>query len=156
VEDQYFNATQDVSKFGKMGAIEINGKRLKQATGLKAYTEFNPVASDDARISWMVQIGVISKDELGRVALMNLDNTYEEARAISAVQDYLDNLTESDRLRFSLYDTGASTRVHAQRVVQATKNLVSKRDGTTDEELLNKIVSVAKKAIWVFQPRISA
>ena len=136
-----------------MGAIEINGKRLKQATGLKAYTEFNPVASDDARISWMVQIGVISKDELGRLALMNLDNTDEEARAISAVQDYLDNLTESDRLRFSLYDTGASTRVHAQRVVQATKNLVSKRDGTVNEELLNKIRFRSKKGDMVISTK---
>lgn len=135
--DQYLNATTDVSKFGKMGAIEINGKKLKQATGLKDYSEFNPIASDDARISWMVQIGVVSKDELGRIALMNLDN--DGARAVSAVKEYLDKLPEKDRLRFSLYDTGASTQVHAERIVAATKNLVSKRNGDVNEDLLNKI-----------------
>lgn len=135
--DQYLNATRDVSKFGKMGAIEINGKKLKQATGLKSYSEFNPVASDDARISWMVQIGIVSKDELGRIALMNLDN--DGTRAINAVQDYLDKLPLAERERFSLYSTGASTRVHAERVVAATKNLVSKRNGDVNDELLSKI-----------------
>ena len=135
--DQYLNATTDVSKFGKMGAIEINGKKLKQAMGLKDYSEFNPIASDDARISWMVQIGIVSKDELGRIALMNLDN--DGTRAVAAVREYLNKLPEKDRLRFSLYDTGASTQVHAERVVAATKNLVSKRDGDINDNLLNKI-----------------
>jgi hypothetical protein len=135
--DQYLNATTDVSKFGKMGAIEINGKKLKQAMGLKDYSEFNPIASDDARISWMVQIGIVSKDELGRIALMNLDN--DGTRAVAAVREYLNKLPEKDRLRFSLYDTGASTQVHAERVVAATKNLVSKRDGNINDNLLNKI-----------------
>lgn len=135
--DQYLNATTDVSKFGKVGAIEINGKKLKQSTGLKDYSEFNPVASDESRISWMVQIGIVSRDDLGRIALMNLDN--EGKRAVDAVQEYLDKLPLKERSKFSLYDTGASTRVHAERVVQATKNLVSKRNGDINDDLLNKI-----------------
>lgn len=135
--DQYYNATNDASKFGKMGAIEVNGKKLKQATGLKAYTEFNPIASEESRIGWMVQLGVISNDELGRIALMNLDN--DGSRAIAAVRDYLDKLPAKERDRFSLYDTGASTQVHAERVVQATKNLVAKRNGDINDDLLNKI-----------------
>ncbi len=137
--DQYLNATTDVSKFGKMGAIEVNGKKLKQATGLKDYSEFSPIASDESRISWMVQIGVVSNDDLGRLALMNLRNTPDETVAINTVQEFLDRLPLKERERFSLYSTGASTRVHAERVVQATKNLVSKRDGTINEDLLNKI-----------------
>jgi hypothetical protein len=137
--DQYLNATRDASMFGKMGAIEVNGKKLKQATGIRDYSEFNPVASEESRISWMVQIGVVSKDELGRLALMNLRNTPDEAVAINTVQEFLDRLPLKERERFSLYSTGASTRVHAERVVQATKNLVSKRDGTINEDLLNKI-----------------
>jgi hypothetical protein len=137
--DQYFNATRDVSKFGKMGAIEVNGQKLKQATGLKAYSEFNPIASDDARISWMVQIGIISQDDLGRIALMNLDNSDDQARAVAAVRDYLDSLPLKERDRFSLYSTNASTTVHAERVVAATKNLVSKRNGQVNDELLSKI-----------------
>ena len=137
--DQYLNATRDASMFGKMGAIEINGKKLKQATGIRDYSEFNPVASEESRISWMVQIGVVSKDELGRLALMNLTNTPDEARAIAAVREFLDRLPAKERERFSLYSTGASTQVHAERVVQATKNLVSKRNGQINEDLLNKI-----------------
>jgi len=135
--DQYLNATTDVSKFGKMGAIVVDNKKLKQATGLKAYGEFNPVATDEDRIGWLVQIGIIAKDDLGRIALMNLDN--DGKRAIDAVQEYLDSLPVKDRERFSLYSTGASTRVHAERVVAATKNLVSKRNGEINDDLLNKI-----------------
>jgi hypothetical protein len=135
--DQYLNATTDVSKFGKMGAIIVNKKKLKQVEGLKGYGEFNPVATEEDRIGWLVQIGVISKDELGRIALMNLDN--DGTRAVAAVREYLDKLPAKDRERFSLYSTGASTQVHAERVVEATKNLVSKRNGEINDDLLNKI-----------------
>jgi hypothetical protein len=137
--DQYLNATADVSRFGKMGAIEVNGQKLKQATGIRDYSEFNPIASENARISWMVQIGIISNDELGRLALINLDNTADETRAVTAVREFLDKLSLNERERFSLYSTGASTQVHAERVVAATKNLVSKRNGEVNENLLNKI-----------------
>ena len=135
--DQYLNATNDVSKFGQMGAIEINGVKYKQAVGQKSYTEFNPIANQQSKIGWLVQIGVTANDELGRIALLNLDN--DGTNAIKAVREYLDRLPEADRLRFQLYETGASTQTHAEAVVKATKNLLSKRNGDLNEELVNKI-----------------
>jgi hypothetical protein len=135
--DQYLNATNDVSKFGQMGAIEINGVKYKQAIGQKSYTEFNPIANQQSKIGWLVQIGVTANDELGRIALLNLDN--DGTKAIKAVREYLDKLPKSDLLRFQLYETGASTQTHAESVVKAVKNLLSKRNGDLNEELVNKI-----------------
>jgi hypothetical protein len=135
--DQYLNATNDVSKFGKVGAIEINGVKYKQVTGQKTFTEFNPIANQQSKIGWLTQIAITANDDLGRIALLNLDN--DGTQAIKAVREYLDRLPETDRLRFQLYQTGASTQTHAESVVKAVKNLLSKRNGDLNEDLVNKI-----------------
>ena len=135
--DQYVNATNDVSRFGQMGAIEINGAKYKQAHGRNSYTEINPVANEQSRISWLVQLGITANDDLAKIAVMNLDN--KEA-AITAMRNYLDNLSPAERGRFSLYSTpGASTQIHAERSYDAVKTLFSKRDGNINDELLSKV-----------------
>jgi hypothetical protein len=101
--------------YGKMAAVEIDGVAYKQAIGDSAFTQFNPVANQQNRISWLVQLGVSSTDELAQIAVKHLD---DEPKALAAMQEYLRNLTPLQRNRFQLYDesVGGNINVHAKNV----------------------------------------
>lgn len=139
--DQYLAATDDVARFGQMGAIEIDGVAYKQATGQQAFTEFNPVANEQARVSWLVQLGITSNDDLANIAVRYLD---DEPAALNAMTEYLQKLPQSERERFQLYFTGATERVHAKKAYDAVRNLYSKRNGQINTELLGKVRYVDK------------
>ena len=135
--DQYVNATNDVARFGKMGAVEINGVAYKQAIGEKGFTQFNPVANQASRISWLVQLGVTSNDDLAKIAVANLDK--EPEVAIKAIKDYLGSLSEKELGRFQLYEAGGNIDIHARKAYDAVRNLYSKRNGEVNLDLLNKV-----------------
>ena len=136
--DQYLVATNDAAQFGKMAGIEIDGVAYKQAMGDSAFTQFNPVANQQNRISWLVQLGVTSNDDLAKIAVANLDN---EPKALEAMRDYLRNLSPKERARFQLYDesVGGNINVHAKKAYDAVRNLYSKRNGEVNLDLLNKV-----------------
>jgi hypothetical protein len=136
--DQYIQATDDVAKYGKMAAIEIDGVAYRQALGESGFTEFNPVANQQNRISWLVQLGVSSTDDLAQIAVKYLD---DEAKALQEMRAYLANLTEAQRSRFQLYDTsvGGNTTLHAKKAYDAVRNLYSKRNGEINMDLLGKV-----------------
>jgi hypothetical protein len=136
--DQYLVATNDVAQFGKMAGIEIDGVAYKQSMGDKAFTQFNPVANQQSRISWLVQLGVTSTDDLAKIAVANLDN---EPKALEAMREYLRNLPAKERARFQLYDesVGGNINVHAKKAYDAVRNLYSKRNGDINMDLLNKV-----------------
>jgi hypothetical protein len=135
--DQYVNATNDVARFGQMGAITINDVEYRQVYGRDVYAEFNPVANEQSRISWLVQLGITANDDLAKIAVMNLN---DREAAIIAMRNYLDNLSPVERGRFSLYSTpGATTQIHAERAYDAVKTLFSKRNGDINDELLSKV-----------------
>ena len=135
--DQYLSATNDVAKFGKMGAIEIDGVAYKQAVGEKGFTQFNPVANQASRISWLVQLGVTTNDDLAKIAVVNLDK--EPEIAIRAMKDYLGSLSEKELGRFQLYEAGGNIDIHARKAYDAVRNLYSKRNGEVNLDLLNKV-----------------
>ena len=136
--DQYIQATDDVAKYGKMGAVEINGVAYRQAIGESGFTEFNPVANQQNRISWLVQLGVTSTDDLAQIAVKYLD---DETRALAEMRAYLSNLTEAELKRFQLYDesVGGNTSLHAKKAYDAVRNLYSKRNGEINMDLLGKV-----------------
>jgi hypothetical protein len=142
--DQYLVATNDAAQFGKMAAIEIDGVAYKQAMGDKAFTEFNPVANQQSRISWLVQLGVTSNDDLAKIAVQNLD---DEPKALEAMREYLRNLSPKERARFQLYDesVGGNINVHAKKAYDAVRNLYSKRNGDINMDLLDKVRFVDRK-----------
>lgn len=149
--DQYLNVTNDASKFGKMGAIDINGVKYKQSVGDKSFTQFSPTANKQSRIGWLVQLGITSNDSLAKVALENLDIAAKgqagRTEAINRIAKYLDDLSETERGRFSLYANGLTTQQHAERVLDTVMNLYSKYDGTLNKDLWNKVVKVNKDGI---------
>jgi hypothetical protein len=146
--DQYVQAVDDVSKYGKMAAIEIDGVAYKQAMGDSAFTEFNPVANQQNRISWLTQIGISSTDDLARIAIKNLD---DEQKALAAMREYLQNLTPAQRNRFQLYDesVGGNINVHAKKAYDAVRNLYSKRNGDINMDLLSKVRTIGDNGEYV-------
>ena len=136
--DQYLQATDDVARYGKMAAVEIDGVAYRQALGESGFTEFNPVANQQNRISWLVQLGVTSTDDLARIAVKHLD---DETRALQEMRTYLLNLTEAELKRFQLYDAsvGGNIEVHAKKAYDAVRNLYSKRNGEINMDLLGKV-----------------
>ena len=138
---RYWNVNDDVSRFGKMDAITIDGMAYKRSVGDKSFTNFNPVANDQAKVSWLFQIGVMTQDELGRIAVRNLDN---EQVAIDEMFKYLKNLPQRDRDRFQLYFKGGDERVHAQRAYLAVRTLFSKQNGDLNTDLWKRVVKTDK------------
>ena len=140
--DQYLNVSNDVSRFGKMGAIEVDGVKYKASTNGEAYTDFNPVANKQSRISWLVQLGITSNDYLAKIAVKNLD---KPEIAIAEMTKYLDELPTVLRNRFqSMSAKGVTSQQHAERAFQAVQNLYSKADGTLNTDLWNKVARLDK------------
>ena len=138
---RYVTVNSDVSRFGKMEAINIDGRAYKRSVGDKAFTNFNPVANEQAKVSWLFQIGVMTNDDLGRIAVKHMNN---EKTAIEEMTKYLKSLPERDRNRFQLYSKDADEAVHAQRAYLAARTLFTKRNGDLNEDLWNKVVKTDK------------
>jgi hypothetical protein len=134
---RYQNIADDVSRFGKMEAITIDGKAYKRSMGDIDFSNFNPVANEQAKVSWLFQLGVMANDEIGRIAFKNLNN---EQKGIDEIFLYLKSLPQRDRDRFQLYFKGEDEYTHAQRAFLAAYGLLTKADGKLNEELWSKIV----------------
>lgn len=135
---RYQNIADDVSRFGKMEAINIDGKAYKRSMGDIPFTNFSPVANEQAKVSWLFQLGVMANDEIGRIAFKNLN---DEEKGITEIFNYLKSLPKRDRDRFQLYyKAGEDEYTHAQRAFLAAYGLLTKADGKLNEDLWSKIV----------------
>ena len=141
--DQYLSAANDVAKYGKMAPIEINGAKYVQATGEKAFTNFNPIASEQSRMSWLIQLGITSNDSLAKIAVKHLD---DEETALKEMAKYLSKLSPAELNRFELYSEGlgGNISVHAKKAYDAVRNLYSKRNGDINKDLLAKVRKIDK------------
>jgi hypothetical protein len=120
-----------------MDAIIINDKAYKRSMGDIPFTNFNPVANEQAMVSWLFQIGVMANDDLARIAIKHLD---DEDMAISEMFKYLKSLPQRDKDKFQLYFKGADEYTHAQRAFLAVNTLFSRADGKLNEDLWNMVV----------------
>ena len=135
--DQFMAATDDVERFGEMAAITYDGVKYTQTYGKKQFGMFSPVASTEARLGWLVQISRIANDEIGSIAVANLN---DEKIAIDKIAEYLSKLTPAQRERFQLYSVpGETVQTHAKRAFDATRNLLAKENGEINQDLLGKI-----------------
>jgi hypothetical protein len=133
---RYQNIADDVNRFGKMDAVRIDGKAYERSLGDVSFTNFNPVANEQARVSWLFQLGVMANDDLGRIAIKHLEN---EKKAIDEMFKYLKSLPQRDRDKFQLYFKGADEYTHAQRAYLAVHNLFARADGNLNRDLLSKV-----------------
>jgi hypothetical protein len=136
--DYSTQASTDASRYGTLRALEYDGKKYKQAGG--TFTDYSPVANDQARLGWLVKLALHSGDELDSILIKNLDN---KELAIKELTNYLDN-NPALRARFQLYseNIGATSYQHAERAYADVLNTFSKADGTLNKELWNKVRKV--------------
>ena len=133
--DYSVQASVDASRYGSLRALEYDGVKYKQAGG--TFTDYSPVANDQARLGWLVKLALHSNDELDSILIKNLDN---RAKAIDELSTYLTN-NPAVRDRFQMYseNIGATTYQHAERAYDDVLNTFAKADGTLNKELWNKI-----------------
>lgn len=136
--DQYLKVTDDVSKYGKSAALDVNGKAYKQKNGT-AFVTTNPMMSEEARIGWLTKLGMFGSSDLRRKTIENLSDGIDREDAIANIRNYLDSLPEKDLNRFQLYQTDATTADHAAALYDDTRLYFSKKDGNLNNDLLNKV-----------------
>lgn len=132
--DYSIQASNDTKQYGKLRAIEYDGVAYKQ-TG-SAFADFNPVATDRARLGWLVKIAIHTNDEIDSVLLKHLN---DPKRAIDDLVKYLD---ENPKLaeRFQSISGGLVTKQeHARRAYLDLLNTFSKKDGKLNEDLWRKV-----------------
>jgi hypothetical protein len=119
--DYSIQASNDAKQYGKLRALEYDGKKYKQSGG--SFVDFNPVASDQARLGWL---------------LKHLD---DKERSIQDLVDYLKANPElKARFQSMAGDTPlATTYQHAERAYLDTLNTFSKGDGTLNVDLWKKV-----------------
>ena len=132
--DYSIQVSNDTKQYGRLRAIEYNGEKLKQSGS--SFVDFNPVATDRARLGWLVKIALHTNDEVDSVLLKHLDN---KERAINDLVEYFDKnpgLAE----RFQSISGGIATkREHAERAYLDVLNTFSKADGKLNKDLWLKI-----------------
>ena len=140
---QYMNVNKDVSTYGaKMGPIEVDEIAYKQATGT-SFSNLNPIATQENRVSWMFTITAHANSDLGALAIKYMDPKMPRGEAIKRIRQYLDGLPAKDRARFRLYTVpGESTQTHATAIYDSVRPYFSKRNGDLNTELLGKIRTI--------------
>jgi hypothetical protein len=132
--DYSIQVSNDAKQYGRLGAIEYDGIAYKQSGS--SFEDFNPVASDKARLGWLVKIALHTSDEVDSILLKNLD---KKDIAIQNLTDYLE-ATPALRNRFQSMSGGiATTREHAERAYIDVLNTFSKKNGKLNEDLWRKV-----------------
>jgi hypothetical protein len=146
--DQYYSAIDDAAKYGKLGPLQVDGIKYRQTHGKEAFSQINPVADQRSRVSWLVRIGVTTRDEMERIAVANLDNP---TKAIDELKKYLDNLSPQDKARFELYtaSAGGDVNIHAKRLYDSVRLIYSNSEGEINKRLLNKVRKKDKNGNFV-------
>jgi hypothetical protein len=97
-----------------------------------------PLASEASQVAWIYRIGYYSNDKLGRIAVANLSDDGVLAKA--KVLEWMNDPKNAKLVAgFRMEERGISNEEHAQRIVDAAKQLFVKKDGKINQELLGKV-----------------
>ena len=122
--------------------------------GRAGFTRMAPLANEGTKISWAMRIGYYSNDELGAIAVANLDN---EKIAVDKIVTWLKdpaNKKVADSFRWK--DYGYTEREHAQKIVDSAKQIFQKQDETLNLDLLSKVRAFNKETNeWEISGKIS-
>ena len=140
--------------------LRITGPKQKysRAAGVVGFKTIGLTNRDEASlVSWLLRISYVSNDELGAIAVANLD---KPDIAIAAIRDYLaknPNIVDQSLLKAK----GISIDEHARRVYERTRKVFATRrvddEGVTilNEDLLNKVRTLDENGEYVVSGKIS-
>ena len=130
-------ASNDAKKYGTLRALEYDGKKFKQSGS--TYTDIDPVANDQSRLSWLVKLAIHTNDEIDSILIKDLN---KPEIAIANLVKYLEE-NPALKGRFQSMSSGmVTTQQHAERAFMDVLNTFSKADGTLNEGLWGKIRKV--------------
>ena len=122
--------------------------------GRAGFTRMAPLANEGTKISWAMRIGYYSNDELGGIAVANLDN---EKVAVAKIVEWLSdpaNKKVADSFRWK--DFNVTQEQHAQKIVASAKQIFEKENGDLNLDLLSKVRSFNKETgEWGISGKIS-
>jgi hypothetical protein len=143
------SVTKDVSFYGAHNRqeLELDGIKWEKATGV-AYGLIDPTVSQASRISWLFSLATNANSDLGALAFRYMKPGMEEATrrkiAIEGITAYLEKLPEKAYGRFGLAAVGVDKQTHAAAIYDSVRAIVSKLDGSLNDELVSKIRTVDK------------
>ncbi len=142
-------------------ALTISDPRLKGVTRAKGDAGYAPVSlgnlDDASMITWLFRINYYANDELGAIAVANLDN---KDVAIAKIMEWMVK-NPSFRKEAQLAARGIDEKQQAEIVYRRAKEIFEKRGKTADAvkevnlDLLNKIRVKNEEGDWVISGKLS-
>ena len=138
----YYTRAVNFTRKNKVRTAELGYNLEKgkfgRAKGKTGYSQMAPLADEASQVAWIYRIGYYSNDRLGRLAVANL--TDDGALAKAKVLEWMNDPANAKLVAgFRMEERGISNEEHAQRIVDAAKQLFVKKDGKINQELLGKV-----------------
>lgn len=130
--------------------------RFVKKPGERAFTPQALHQQDEGSMySWMLQIGRYSNDELGGIAIANLDNPNGPTGAIAKMTNWMNTTKEGKKF---LSDARLTDKMSAEEIARLNfnraKTLFSKRNGELNTELLDKVRIQDKNGNYIISGNI--
>jgi hypothetical protein len=142
-------------------ALTISDPRVRKVTRAKGDAGYAPVSlgnlDDSSMITWLFRINYYANDELGAIAVANLDN---KDVAISKIMEWMYK-NPGFRKEAQLAARGIDERQQAEIVYRRAKEIFEKRGATAESvkevnlDLLNKIRVKNEEGDWVISGKLS-
>ena len=143
----YVDASFDLAKtLGVKQAelrLDLNGLKTKyaQAAGRRGFTEIGLTPNNEASlIAWALRISFYGNDELGSIALANVD---EPIKAVNAMKAWLSDPKNAQVLKDARLSAGKQLSIdeYAKIIHSRAAAIVTGRNGKINTDLLDKIRS---------------
>ena len=154
----YVSRAQDLAKKTgvRVHALEIKSPDVSyvKSPNERAFTPRAISIQDEASMfTWMSRIGYYANDNLGKIAIANLDN---QAEFLTQARVWLNTKQGKQYLKDAQLANGdQSEQQLLDLVFNRSKAHFVKRDGNINEELLNKIRVQDKSGNWKVEGRLS-
>lgn len=139
-------------------ALKVNTEgRFVKKPGTRGYARLGVSNQDEASLhSWLYSIGRYANDELGTIAMANLDTPTGPNGAIAKMLAWMNDTPQGQKF---LKDARLSNQMTAQEVAELNfkrvKDLFSKGNGDLNTDLLNKIRIKNDEGQWVISGELN-
>ena len=111
---------------------------IRRGKGAKGFGPMVPWVDEASRVSWMMRINYYANDNLGAIAVANLD---KKEVAVPLIAKWFEEHPEIYK-QFRWKNANVSLEEHAGKVYDAARQLFSKKNGDLNLELLDKVRTI--------------